>query len=449
MASAGSAVGRPHQLLLTGDQIYADEVADVLLLMLTDAASALFDPEPEPLPLPITPKSSRNHCSPALRTAYVRQAGFTTVDTRSHLMSLGEYLAMYLFVWSDVLWPPELPTFDDLLDHVRDRTDTMRRYEVMGRRADIEKELENVKLMRASLAKVRRALANVPTYMILDDHEVTDDWNMTGEFCEQVYGNVLGMRIVQNALVAYAFCQHWGNAPEQFETLHAGAGARLLHMFDTASAYRAIAYEPELQRILGLHTPDKLRQQTPFAVYHDVGSRKYADGWVDTASLLYHYTIEAPAHQIIVTDTRTWRSLRGTKGPPDMIAESQIAVQIGQTPDLNGRQLLVVVSTNMPAAPGIRQVARDLGLYDYVDAYDSWEIERIDFARTVAQLSRKFRPNAKGTLEGTIVLLSGDVHSSQASRIHYRQSHKLVIRQPVRVRGKPGVCAVSRQFAAQ
>ncbi|MBZ0232550.1 MAG: hypothetical protein K8M05_09500 [Deltaproteobacteria bacterium] len=37
-ASATAPLGRPHQLLLTGDQIYADEVADVLLLMLTDAA---------------------------------------------------------------------------------------------------------------------------------------------------------------------------------------------------------------------------------------------------------------------------------------------------------------------------------------------------------------------------------------------------------------------------
>ena len=47
-AAEASPTGRPHQLLLTGDQIYADEVADVLLL-LTDAASALMV-DPEPLP---------------------------------------------------------------------------------------------------------------------------------------------------------------------------------------------------------------------------------------------------------------------------------------------------------------------------------------------------------------------------------------------------------------
>ena len=29
---------------------------------------------------------------------------------------------------------------------------------------------------RKNLPKVQRALANVPTYMILDDHDVTDDY---------------------------------------------------------------------------------------------------------------------------------------------------------------------------------------------------------------------------------------------------------------------------------
>jgi len=255
---------------------------------------------------------------------------------------------------------------------------------------------------------------------------------MTREFCEKVYGNVLGMRVVQNALVAYSLCQHWGNAPEQFEPAHSGAGARLLNMLDAASGYPAIAGNPELQRILGLHTPDKLKQQTPFAVYHDVGTRtELTDGWVDTASLLYHYTIEAPAHQVIVTDTRTWRTFpRGTVGSPNKLPESQLAVQIGKTPQLavqigktpqlNNRMLLVVVSTNMPPMPTIRQGARDLKLYDYEDFYESWEIERIDFASAMAQLSQKFQPNSRGVREGAVVLLSGDVHSSSASRIHYR-----------------------------
>ena len=30
--------------------------------------------------------------------------------------------------------------------------------------------------IKRTLPKVRRALANVPTYMIFDDHEISDDW---------------------------------------------------------------------------------------------------------------------------------------------------------------------------------------------------------------------------------------------------------------------------------
>jgi hypothetical protein len=48
---AGSAYDRPHQLLLTGDQIYADDVADILLVMVNDAGEALLG-WPEKIPFP-------------------------------------------------------------------------------------------------------------------------------------------------------------------------------------------------------------------------------------------------------------------------------------------------------------------------------------------------------------------------------------------------------------
>jgi len=56
------------------------------------------------------------------RVAILRAAGLTSDDLESHLMTLGEYLAMYLFVWSDVLWPGTLPTFDDVRAAVAERS---------------------------------------------------------------------------------------------------------------------------------------------------------------------------------------------------------------------------------------------------------------------------------------------------------------------------------------
>jgi hypothetical protein len=434
-AAEASPRGRPHQLLLTGDQIYADEVADVLLLMLTDAASALMvDPEPVPGG-PGGSESLAEMLPPTTRTETILQdARFTTVDHRSHLMSFGEYMAMYLFVWSDVLWSPTIPDFSDLAIALQGRKDAL--VKLASLTPDISEQRRNVVQFHSTIKKVRRALANVPTAMIFDDHEITDDWNMTRDFCNKVYGSERGFRIILNGLAAYALCQHWGNAPEQFETnprpnSFNPAGVELLHLFDAASKYADIVDGEFFKRALGLHTPDKLAVQVPeYMVFHDVGARELiGDRWIDSQSLIYHYTLEAKAYQVIATDSRTWRSfpLRGGTSPPDLIAKAQLSFQIGQTPKLNDRMLMIVMTTNMPPGPTIRQGERDLAVlvkldgvkHWYDDFYDSWNFRSVATARVLAEITRKFPKNAQGAHAGSVVLLSGDVHTSSASRITY------------------------------
>ena len=436
-AAEESPTGRPHQLLLTGDQIYADEVADVLLLLLTDAASALMvDPEP----LPGGPGGSETLAEmqpPTTRSeTIIQDAKFTSVDTRSHLMSFGEYMAMYLFVWSDVLWPATIPDFADLGIALQNRKSELAALPALL--SDIVEQRNHVVQFHSTVKKVRRALANVPTAMIFDDHEITDDWNMTRDFCDNVYGGDRGFRIIQNGLAAYALCQHWGNAPEQFEIntppgLSNPAGVELLHLFDTAAKYADIADRPFFKTALGLHTPDKLAAQRPYGVFHPVGAREQTpDGWLDSQSLIYHYSLEAKAYQVIVTDSRTWRSfpLRGGTSPPDLIPLAQLPFQIRQTPALAGRMLLVVMTTNLPPGPTIRQGERDLPVlvqldgakHYYDDFYDSWNFRSIACARALVEISRKFKPTAQRLHSGSVVLLSGDVHTSSASRIAYSAS---------------------------
>jgi hypothetical protein len=445
-ASVTSAKDRPHQLLLTGDQIYADEVSDVLLLLLTDAASVLVDPV-EPLPGPNGSQLLANTAPPTTRTDLIKnQAHLTSDDTRSHLMSFGEFVAMYLFVWSDVLWPTVLPEWADLaaIPSIKGKPDWS--FPLATLVGDITTKTARLDVFRKTLLKVRRALANVPTAMILDDHEITDDFNMEPIFCTGVYGSDLGSSIVRNGLAAYAVCQHWGNAPEQFEPNSAlspsdPAGVWLLSQFN-AKPYGQFTSDPNLSVVLGVHAPAQLQTGTTsdgfqgrtstFAVFHDAGTRAQTpEGrWLDSKSLLYHYTVEAKAFQIVVTDTRTWRAFPrgGSYSPPDLIAKAQVQFQVGQTPKLNNRQLLVVVTTNMPPIPPIRQGARDLPIMVKVpgksalwfeDFYDSWEIERIDYARMLAELSRKFALDGNNAHSGSLVLLSGDVHASMASRITY------------------------------
>ena len=42
------------------------------------------------------------------------QAKMTTVAKSSHLITFGEYLLMYVFVWSNALWDAGLPAYTDL-----------------------------------------------------------------------------------------------------------------------------------------------------------------------------------------------------------------------------------------------------------------------------------------------------------------------------------------------
>jgi hypothetical protein len=58
---------------------------------------------------------------------------------------------------------------------------------------------------------VRRLLANVPTYMTFDDHEVTDDWFLNPSNRHAVLKTALGRRIVANGMAAFWLFQGTAN----------------------------------------------------------------------------------------------------------------------------------------------------------------------------------------------------------------------------------------------
>ncbi|MEM9103752.1 MAG: alkaline phosphatase D family protein [Pseudomonadota bacterium] len=133
-----------------------------------------------------------------------RQPVFTSVHANNHLMTLGEVLAMYLLTWSPISWknisldPPQ--------------------YLANNWHAKYQHERKAIENFRDSLSSVRRLLAHVPVAMIFDDHDVTDDWNLTAGWEMAAYGNPLSKRIIGNALLGYWLFQGWGNAPEQFSS---------------------------------------------------------------------------------------------------------------------------------------------------------------------------------------------------------------------------------------
>ena len=50
--------------------------------------------------------------------------------------------------------------------------------------------------------------------MIFDDHDITDDWNLSARWELTAYGHPFSRRIIGNALLAYLLCQGWGNDPQ-------------------------------------------------------------------------------------------------------------------------------------------------------------------------------------------------------------------------------------------
>jgi hypothetical protein len=438
---------RPHQLLMTGDQIYADDVAGHLLMALTAASDLLLGWQ-ETLPLPVMHFDNtgfalpNNGPRPANRAPpYTRhwpswKIGLTSDVPHNHLFSLGEYICMYLFVWADAVWPSALPTAVDLTAAAL--TDPLASKAAMKRY--VGEEIVAVEKFKKTLPNVRRAMANIPTYMIMDDHDVTDDFNMERSFFTTVYSNDMGKRVVQNGLTAYALCQHWGNVPESFEPNSTQPGQKLLQALAGCSDANYTARSADIMRWVGVHDLTAMKAFSAAATNRSKGVAVFHDA----DSLTYDYTIEGPSHQVIVTDTRTWRLMPDGRVTPQLLPKDQVERQVrnatppttipaaGTKPAVD-RLLFVVVTTNAPPVRGIR-FAGDHGdttrfVTEHIlpgppdfhpDVYEAWELPSDPLDRLIKAISDRLptvNDNGVPTKRGSAVLLSGDVHHGFSSRL--------------------------------
>jgi len=197
--TAADLTRRPSALILTGDQIYGDDVAPGLTGYLNRLGSYLTGRQEQ---VPGVPPLDT--LADGGRGRWIRdQACFTSPHAANHLMTFGEYAGLYLMAFSDTTWPA------DLAGPTGDAGPTA----VSAGRPGWAVALARA---RAALPAVRRVLANVPTYMMFDDHDVTDDWNLTARWRDRVHASPAGRRIIANALAAYWAFQGWGNDPSRF-----------------------------------------------------------------------------------------------------------------------------------------------------------------------------------------------------------------------------------------
>ncbi len=428
---------RPHLLLLTGDQIYADDVAHSLLFMLMEADQALLGWN-ERDSLPDVPAARAPELRPGKRKNLVRKtAAFTTEDPESHLLTLGEYYAMYLFTWSEALWPLQFPEFDDV------KNDSLKR-------SKYDSERKKLLEYRRAISQVRRALANVPTYMMIDDHDVTDDWNMLRDWCEQVYKRPLGRRVIQNGLLAYAIFQAWGNTPERFAPGQPGA-----NLLDAARAWVAAqGANPNIDRQIAqlVGVPGALSAGGEFTgFFNQVGA--FFQLAVNNA-LRWHYTIKGPKFEILVTDSRMQRGYTNDKyAPPAHLSSGALDEQI-PLDNVAPNKLIIIVSTNnvftipafheekvfghsfimewwyiafriavdilLPLAQ-LLHLAPKLSHYN-PDLNESWVPQTPSFESLLSRLARRTAVDG-GIRRSRILILTGDVHFSWASRMQYWADH--------------------------
>jgi hypothetical protein len=216
-------IKRPQQLFLTGDQIYADDLAASFLVMLSRLADDVIGSTEQmhvvatnqmagvagvpPLNIALDqqfPVSLANFPPDRRLKAIVRLGGYTTGDGDNHLLSYGEYVAMYLAAWSPFVWnalgtadevyqpiAPSASALAPFLDRPEDATAyggdiTKLRAAQKAAGSEFHKETAATEAYRSTVPHVARALANTATYMIFDDHDVTDDWNLNQKWTDRV-----------------------------------------------------------------------------------------------------------------------------------------------------------------------------------------------------------------------------------------------------------------------
>jgi hypothetical protein len=366
----------PSALLMTGDQIYADDVAGPTLVaihalvrrlglygeclegaVVSDSDELMAHPATYYRREQLLPAFKSNE---ALRERFfggVEKPVFTTSNAHNHLVSLGEVLAMYLLVWSPVPW-----TLIELQVPPLDPKMTLR----------YAREAACIDAFREGLPQVARALAHLPSLMIFDDHDITDDWNLSARWEETAYGHPFSRRIIGNALLGYLLCQAWGNAPD--------ASAATLPAVESL-----LASGNDGQLDCGLH-----------------------DQVVD--ELLLHgdwgYVIPSePALVVLDTRTRRWRSERNLSRPSGLMDWE--ALTDLQQHILDHHSVVIVSPAPMFGVKLIETVQRVfswVGLSLLVDA-ENWMAHR-GAAQVMLNIFRHTRT------PGNYVILSGDVHYS-------------------------------------
>lgn len=293
--------------------------------------------------------------------------------------------------------------------------------------ASYEKGKKRVEDFRSYLPKVRRALANISTLMIFDDHDVTDDWFITGEWRKKTLTFPLGLTVNRNALLAFALFQAAGNRPDYFDYhTKKNKGGKLLAMIpDLVAKMPAQAAKADDPFIAQVNTIDPL-------LWSDIKTGSKVE---------WHFDLKLGPTHVFALDTRVNRDYSaGDHLPPGLITEKSLKKQLAFSKVPHDLEFVIVVSAvpvlglstmedvgqmvgsravdfSVWAAKAKDYVTRDdRSPLDYEDLkgrfsldLEAWSFNDKAYERLLAHLFSRKR----------VLFLSGDVHYGTASSLDY------------------------------
>lgn len=426
-------IQRPQQLFLTGDQIYADDIAGELLFYISNASNALMGSswvEPFSASLTSTLDSAAwvNCFDPGNRANLNQLSGFTSdADSCSNqLVYLKEFFCAYLFFWSDALWPANttasLPDFNTIYPNA---ASSFSPHDLALLQSLQNEEHTGITDFLYELPYARKVLANMATYMVFDDHEITDDLFLNLDWSFRILGyqnndaiktyltkyfpslNIngleLGQRILSNGLTAINMFQYLGN----YDSLPVNSD----FIAFTSNLASVVLSPSTLSNWTGL-------QGTLLPVITPSSPSTNCDAELVTKSY-WNFSLLFGSYQVIFLNSRTQRGfLLGDMGkmPVQIIAWNKVNSQLqaltssaAQTLDFTIIVAQTPVMGYIPVEESIKTThemnAKTVEFLDYEDwGYN--DKHREYFLQVISQVKR-------------VIFISGDVHYSFANKIKY------------------------------
>lgn len=361
---------RPDYLIMAGDQIYADDVAAPMLvacqylskkLGLYSATHELGAVSKQQLDWRYSLFNRSTLFPKKQDQSWFAKFwhGDNIVSARhheNHLIGLDEFFACYLLTWSSQCWSLVYEQTLEAKEQLKANQQTI-----------YQNELDHLTGFIESLPLFAQVVANIPTVMIFDDHDITDDWNLTADWEEHIYGNTITNNMIRDGLLSYTLFQGWGNCPEKVEDL--------IEQISELSKSKDFASE-EFTEVIHLHNQ-------------------------------WHYSIKTePA--IVVLDTRThrWRSETSTKNPSGLMDWERLE-QFEKHLFKPQNSVLVVSAAPVFGVKSIEVIQKAcelLGKELLVDV-ENWMAHQGSAKKLMEMLRHDSAPDE-------VIILSGDVHYS-------------------------------------